>query len=127
MKTILILLAMISAHQARAGKLLWIDSTMVDSYEHVRADGNCEKFSLGVQGTTYWIRVCGGQAIVKEDMNSLITSPRSVDCVKYETCRGNQCHREYGIRREDIKMLLVIGKNGQLETYKMKAEKGPCL
>ena len=123
-KLALLLLTILSLPQVNAGNLLWVDSSMVSSYEHTF--GNCDRFTLGIGENKYWFDACGGQLVVKSYMESILTSPATRECVKTEDCRGNRCYREFGTRPETFKLLLVIGKKDQIDSFKIKLDVGSC-
>jgi hypothetical protein len=82
--------------------------------------------TIGVAGKEYKFRACALQAIVRDQMNALLTSPRSQECVKVERCRGNYCERTYGVREVRTEMLMVV-TGSKIDTYKVKDILGPCL
>jgi len=116
---------LLSATSAHAGRVLWIDASMVSSYQFKEA-GNCKIVSLGVGKETYTHRVCFGQDIVEADMNDMLTSPSQRSCVIFERCRGNYCERTYGSRSEKTKLMLVIGAKNVIEDYRAKRDIGAC-
>ncbi len=121
----LLLLALFST-PAHAGKLLWVDSSMLTSLDWKYDRDGCLDLRLGVDGKLYSQKYCSGQAIIADTMNSLLTSPQTRECVKREICRGHYCEREYGTRLEHYKLLLIVNDKNQIESMKPKRELGSC-
>lgn len=118
-------LAILLAGTAHAGKVVWVDSSLVTSYSYHYGQ-DCDSFDLGAGGQVYTFRFCALQSIVQGDLDAMLTSPAKQECVKFESCRNGQCYREFGTREESVKLMLLVGARNKIETYKVKRDLGPC-
>lgn len=126
MKWITLFITLLSmASAAKADQLIWVTPDQLTSYRYDYGK-ECDSFTMGIKDAKYKFSFCSGQYIVQDEMKEFLLSPQTVQCVKSEVCYGGHCRKEYGVREESVKILLLVEPKGKIDSYQVKRQIGDC-